>query len=61
MIRAVIADSVLRREGVARLLEDAGFALVVRAGDGDDLLRRVRAHKPDGFHPSSAGGRRTDP
>jgi DNA-binding NarL/FixJ family response regulator len=52
--RVVIAeDSVLLREGVARLLEDAGFELVARAGDANDLLRRVRAHKPDGFHPSS--------
>jgi DNA-binding NarL/FixJ family response regulator len=54
VVRVVIAeDSVLLREGLARLLEDAGFELVARAGDADDLLRRVRGHKPDGFHPSS--------
>ena len=48
MLRVVIAeDSVLLREGVARLLEDAGFDVVARAGDADDLLRKVRAHKPD--------------
>ena len=48
MVRAVIAeDSVLLREGVARLLEDAGFDIVGKAGDADDLLRKVRAHKPD--------------
>jgi DNA-binding NarL/FixJ family response regulator len=40
-------DSVLLREGVAALLEEAGFDVVGRAGDGEDLLRKVRAHKPD--------------
>jgi DNA-binding NarL/FixJ family response regulator len=40
-------DSVLLREGVARLLEDCGFDVVGRAGDAEDLLRKVRAHKPD--------------
>ena len=48
MLRVLIAeDSVLLREGVSRLLEDAGFEVVARAGDADDLLRKVRAHKPD--------------
>jgi len=47
-VRLVIADdSVLLREGVARLLADAGFDVVAQAGDADDLLRKVRAHKPD--------------
>lgn len=47
-MRVVIADdSVLLREGVARLLTDAGFEVVAQAGDADDLLRKVRAHKPD--------------
>jgi DNA-binding NarL/FixJ family response regulator len=40
-------DSVLLREGVARLLEDAGMEIVGQAGDFDDLMRKVRAHKPD--------------
>ena len=40
-------DSVLLREGVARLLGDAGMDVVGQAGDYDDLLRKVRAHKPD--------------
>jgi DNA-binding NarL/FixJ family response regulator len=40
-------DSVLLREGVARLLGDAGMDVVGQAGDFDDLLRKVRAHKPD--------------
>lgn len=40
-------DSVLLREGIARLLEDSGLEVVGRAGDAEDLLRKVRAHKPD--------------
>src|SRR5256885_9044933 len=47
-MRVVIADdSVLLREGVVRLLGDAGFEVVGQAGDSEDLLRKVRAHKPD--------------
>jgi DNA-binding NarL/FixJ family response regulator len=47
-MRVVIADdAVLLREGAARLLEDAGYAIVAQAGDAGDLLRKVRAHKPD--------------
>jgi DNA-binding NarL/FixJ family response regulator len=47
-VRVVIGeDSVLLREGVAALLEEAGFEVVGRAGDGEDLVRKVRAHKPD--------------
>jgi DNA-binding NarL/FixJ family response regulator len=47
-LRVVIADdSVLLREGIARLLEDSGFEVVAQAGDGEDLLRKVGAHKPD--------------
>jgi DNA-binding NarL/FixJ family response regulator len=46
--RVVIADdSVLLREGIARLLEESGFEVVAQAGDGEDLLRKVGAHKPD--------------
>ena len=37
----------LLREGIARLLEDAGFDVIAQAGDADDFLRKVRAHKPD--------------
>jgi DNA-binding NarL/FixJ family response regulator len=40
-------DSVLLREGIARLLEDSGFDVVGRAGDAEDLIRKVRAHRPD--------------
>ena len=47
-VRVVIAeDSVLLRDGIARLLEQAGFEVVGQAGDGEDLLRKVGAHKPD--------------
>jgi DNA-binding NarL/FixJ family response regulator len=47
-MRVVIAeDSLLLREGIARLLTDAGCDVVGQAGDGEDLLRKVRAHKPD--------------
>jgi DNA-binding NarL/FixJ family response regulator len=43
----VAEDSVLLREGVVRILEDAGFEVVAQAGDADDLLRKTRAHQPD--------------
>jgi DNA-binding NarL/FixJ family response regulator len=47
-MRVVIGeDSVLIREGIARLLADAGFDVAGQAGDAEDLLRKVRAHKPD--------------
>jgi DNA-binding NarL/FixJ family response regulator len=47
-MRVVIADdAVLLREGAVRLLEEAGFEVVAQAGDAEDLLRKVRAHKPD--------------
>jgi DNA-binding NarL/FixJ family response regulator len=47
-MRVVIADdAVLLREGAARLLEDAELEVVGQAGDAEDLLRKVRAHKPD--------------
>jgi DNA-binding NarL/FixJ family response regulator len=47
-MRVLVADdSVLLREGVVRLLEEAGFEVVAQAGDAEDLLRKTRAHKPD--------------
>jgi DNA-binding NarL/FixJ family response regulator len=47
-VRVVIADdAVLLREGAARLLTEAGHNGVGQAGDADDLLRKVRAHRPD--------------
>ncbi len=46
--RVVIADdSVLLREGIVLLLEESGFEVVGQAGDAEDLLRKVGAHKPD--------------
>jgi DNA-binding NarL/FixJ family response regulator len=47
-VRVVVADdSTLLREGVVRLLEEAGIEVVGQASDGEELLRKVRAHKPD--------------
>ena len=47
-MRVVIADDeVLLREGLARLLEDAGFEVAGRCGDAETLLRMVDAVKPD--------------
>ena len=44
---ALSDDTVLLREGVARLLGDAGFEIVAQSGTADDLLRHVAMHKPD--------------
>jgi DNA-binding NarL/FixJ family response regulator len=47
-VRVVIAeDTVLLREGLAGLLEDAGHEVVGRAGDADTLLALVGEHAPD--------------
>jgi DNA-binding NarL/FixJ family response regulator len=47
-VRVVIADdSVLLREGVSRLLAEAGHDVVGQAGDGDELLREVAGKAPD--------------
>ena len=47
-MRVVVADdSVLLRQGVVRVLEDDGFEVVGQAGDAEDLLRKVGAHRPD--------------
>jgi DNA-binding NarL/FixJ family response regulator len=40
-------DSVLLREGMARLLEDSGFEIVGQSGTAEDLLLKVRSYKPD--------------
>jgi DNA-binding NarL/FixJ family response regulator len=46
--RVVIGeDDVLLREGIARLLVEAGFEVAAQAGDADDLLRKALAHRPD--------------
>jgi DNA-binding NarL/FixJ family response regulator len=47
-VRVVIAeDSVLLREGVARILADAGFEVVGQAGTADELMLKVRSYSPD--------------
>ena len=47
-MRIVVAeDSVLLREGIVMLLENAGFDVVGQAGDAEDLVRKVGAHRPD--------------
>jgi DNA-binding NarL/FixJ family response regulator len=47
-IRVVVAeDSVLLREGIARLLADAGFEVVGQAGNAEELLLKVRSYSPD--------------
>jgi DNA-binding NarL/FixJ family response regulator len=47
-MRVVIAeDQALLRQGLVRMLIDAGFEVVAEAADAPDLVRKVRAHKPD--------------
>jgi DNA-binding NarL/FixJ family response regulator len=46
--RVVIGeDDVLLREGIARILGEAGYEVVAQAGDADDLLRKALAHHAD--------------
>jgi DNA-binding NarL/FixJ family response regulator len=44
---AIAEDSVLLREGVARLLDDAGFDVVAQCGTADELMLKVRSFPPD--------------
>jgi DNA-binding NarL/FixJ family response regulator len=47
-VRVVVADDVmLTREGIVRLLEDAGVDVVAQAADAESLLREVRLKRPD--------------
>src|SRR3954451_2172286 len=47
-MRVVIAeDNLLLREGIARLLESNGIEVAALAGDLEELMRKVRGHKPD--------------
>jgi DNA-binding NarL/FixJ family response regulator len=47
-VRVVVGeDQPLVREGIVRVLEQAGFEVVGVAGDAPDLLRKTNAHKPD--------------
>ena len=40
-------DSVLFREGIVRVLDEAGFEVVAQVGDAEELMEEVAAHKPD--------------
>ncbi len=44
---ALADDAVILREGLARLLQEAGFEVVGLAADGDDLLELVQRTQPD--------------
>jgi len=44
---AIAEDSVLLREGLARLLSDAGFEVVAQCEDADELLRKANSHEMD--------------
>jgi class 3 adenylate cyclase/CheY-like chemotaxis protein len=47
-LRVVLADdSVLLREGIALVLEHAGFEIVAQSDNADDLLREVDEHHPE--------------
>jgi DNA-binding NarL/FixJ family response regulator len=47
-LRVVLADdAVLLREGIARLLAEAGMEVVAKAGTAEELLEAVRATSPD--------------
>jgi DNA-binding NarL/FixJ family response regulator len=40
-------DDVLLREGIVRLLAEAGFDVVAQAGDAEDFLRKAITYRPD--------------
>jgi DNA-binding NarL/FixJ family response regulator len=44
---AIAEDSVLLREGIAHLLDEAGFDVVGQCTDVDDLMLKVRSYSPD--------------
>ena len=47
-LRVVIADDhILLRQGMVSMLEAEGFDVVGQAGDAEDLVRKVSAHRPD--------------
>jgi DNA-binding NarL/FixJ family response regulator len=47
-VRVVVGeDELLLREGLVRLLEDEAFEVVGVAGDGPEIVRKARAHRPD--------------
>ena len=44
---AIAEDSLLLREGVARLLREAGMDVVAECGNADELLLHIRSHPVD--------------
>jgi DNA-binding NarL/FixJ family response regulator len=44
---AIAEDSVLLREGLARILDEAGIEVIAQCADADDLLLKVRSYAPD--------------
>jgi DNA-binding NarL/FixJ family response regulator len=44
---AIAEDSVLLREGLARLLGDAGFDVIARCRDADELRQVLKSEQPD--------------
>jgi DNA-binding NarL/FixJ family response regulator len=44
---AIVEDSVLLREGVARVLDEAGFDIVAQCENADDLMAKVQSFSPD--------------
>jgi DNA-binding NarL/FixJ family response regulator len=44
---AIAEDSVLLREGVARVLDEAGLDVVAQCENADDLMAKVRSYPPD--------------
>ncbi|MEA2135148.1 MAG: hypothetical protein QOC68_3057 [Solirubrobacteraceae bacterium] len=47
-VRVVVGeDDVLMREGIVRLLTEAGFEVVAHAGDAEAVLRKSLAYRPD--------------
>jgi DNA-binding NarL/FixJ family response regulator len=47
-LRVIVGeDDVLLREGIARILSEAGLDVVALSADADDLLRRTLAYRPD--------------
>jgi DNA-binding NarL/FixJ family response regulator len=47
-VRVVVADdNLLMREGVARVLAEAGFAVAGQCGDAEELVRAIDAQPPD--------------
>jgi DNA-binding NarL/FixJ family response regulator len=47
-MRVVVADdAVLLREGVVRILEEAGFEVVGQAGTAEELMLKVRSYNPN--------------